>query len=55
MKNRLTYWRSTLPGLGVLAFLAIAAWLRPELLDNTETLIALGLGLAAIFHRKKAQ
>lgn len=48
MKERLTHWPSTVPALGLLAFLAFVAWLRPELLSEPDKVILLAAGLAAL-------
>ena len=45
LKNRLTHWQSTLPGVAILILLGFFAWLKPELLDNTTALLGLAAGL----------
>jgi hypothetical protein len=55
MKDRLTHWPSTIPALLCFAFLALAVWLKPELLDKPETLLLLGGGVVGLFWKASQQ
>lgn len=53
--DRLTSWRTTTLGFGLLAFLAWAVHLKPELLDHPETLAGVALGVAGVLMRDGAK
>lgn len=48
MKDRLTHWPSTVPGLAVLAVIAVLVFVRPDLGDKPEVLISVAAGLLAL-------
>lgn len=53
MNDRLKHLPTTIPGIAVIAFLALAVYLERSLLQNPATLIALGVGIAGILGKGK--
>jgi hypothetical protein len=51
MLQRLRHLQSTIPGVSVLVFLVIITCLKPSILDDPMTLVALAGGLVAVFYR----
>ena len=52
IKRRLSHWQSTVPGLAVIAVVAYAIKLKPELIDNPVALLTLAGGLYGLFKDK---
>jgi hypothetical protein len=53
IKERLGHLPSTLTGVGVLAFLGLAVYIKPELLSEPTSFMVLAGGLYALFVKGK--